>query len=69
MAANMPKVHHMDMKDELTRCPDCDYDGGFHSIFVNEHTNGSVKWLLICPNCRSKYNVGLTALLVKPSES
>lgn len=52
---------------ELHICPNCGYDHGFHTSFVNTETakDNPVKStrplfrvILICPNCGSRYDAG-----------
>ena len=49
----------LDIKGEFTICPQCGYDGGFHSIFTDYGTGGPAKWILMCPSCKAKYDIGL----------
>ena len=53
------QIETIDVKDEFTVCPQCGYDGGFHNIFTNYDTDGPIKWLLMCPSCKAKYDIGL----------
>ncbi len=44
---------------EFTVCPQCGYDGGFHSIFPDYNISNQSKWILMCPSCKAKYDIGL----------
>lgn len=44
---------------EFNVCPQCGYDGGFHSIFPDFNPSGQSKWILMCPSCQAKYDIGL----------
>ena len=52
------KIQVLEIKDDFTICPDCGYDGGFHNIFLGLNQEES-KWILMCPNCKAKYDIGL----------
>lgn len=46
----------------FTICPTCNYDKGFHSVFVKSVTEeDKLKWKLICPKCGAKFDIGLVA--------
>ena len=45
---------------EFTECPECGYKDGFHSVFLGLNTSKPAKWLLICPMCSAKFDIGLT---------
>lgn len=45
--------------EEFTVCPQCGYDGGFHSIFYDLNGDGPARWVLMCPSCKAKYDIGL----------
>jgi len=53
------EVNKVDIKEEFKVCPSCDYKDGFHSMFKKE--GDIIKWLFICPNCHSVYDIGFTA--------
>lgn len=53
------EVNKVDINEEFKICPSCDYKDGFHSMFKKE--GGRIKWLFICPNCHSVYDIGFTA--------
>ena len=52
------KVRPIEMKDELKKCPECGYKNGFHSMFRKD--NKTTKWLFICPECHSIFDIGFT---------
>jgi hypothetical protein len=62
-------IRVINIEDEFTICPDCNYDGGFHNIFIGLHSNGQTKWLLMCPNCKAKFDIGLRYFKPKSHES
>ena len=45
--------------DELKVCPKCGYADGFHNGFEGLGKEEAAKWLLICPNCSSMFDIGL----------
>lgn len=52
------EVKSIEMKDEFKNCPECGYKDGFHSMFKKD--GDSTKWLFICPNCHSIFDIGFT---------
>ena len=48
---------------ELRVCSNCGYDRGFHSSYKEE--DGKVKVIFICPECGSKYDIGLIEERIK----
>ncbi|MBW2192612.1 MAG: hypothetical protein JRF27_02385 [Deltaproteobacteria bacterium] len=57
------EVKQIEFKDEFKDCPECGYKDGFHSIFKKD--GNTSKWFLICPNCHSIFDIGLTVSLHK----
>ena len=53
------RVQVLENIDDFTVCPQCCYDGGFHNIFYGLNSNEQAKWILMCPNCEAKYDIGL----------
>ena len=53
------EIEVLEIKGEFTICPRCGYDEGFHSIFPNYDVNSQSKWILMCPSCKAKYDIGL----------
>jgi hypothetical protein len=45
---------------EFRVCPECGYENGFHNMFVPRPGTASLDWLFICPNCSSRWDIGLT---------
>ena len=56
---DMRKVIVVDDVEEFTVCPTCGYEDGFHGVFENLKGPGAARWLLICPQCSSKFDLGL----------
>lgn len=52
-------IQVLETKDDFTICPQCGYDGGFHNIFLGLDSNDQTKWILMCPSCKAKYDIGL----------
>lgn len=52
-------IQKIEMQDEFRVCPACGYEDGFHSMF-NRQGDG-IGWLLICPSCHKRFDIGLTA--------
>jgi len=59
MAERKTEVIDIPADGEFTVCPSCGYKDGFHSVFEGLNTDKPAKWLLICPMCSSKYDIGL----------
>ena len=49
----------VEIADELTLCPACDYTGGFHVSFVRD--GDRLKIVLVCPSCSAKFDIDWTA--------
>lgn len=62
----MSEVRKIEMGERFEVCPACGYKDGFHNIFVRSVENGHMKWLLACPDCSARFDLGLTYSL--PSE-
>ena len=62
MANKSDEPRRLEMGEELSMCPDCGYTRGFHSIFKRAAVNGDMDWMLQCPNCGLKFDVGLVAV-------
>jgi hypothetical protein len=61
MAENKREIIKVEIADEFRDCPVCGYTDGFHSMF-RKATNGSrLERYLICPQCSSIFDIGLTA--------
>ena len=59
MGKRPTQIIDIEQGGEFTVCPECGYTDGFHSVFENFNTQGQTDWLLICPRCSSKYDIGL----------
>lgn len=55
------------VENELHTCPACGYERGFHTSFVNVHTQKDTQGrstheiyrvILICPECGARYDIG-----------
>ena len=53
------KIQALEIIEEFTVCPQCGYDGGFHNIFYGLNSKEQAKWILMCPSCKAKYDIGL----------
>ena len=56
---NKDDIQLLEMAGDFTVCPQCGYDGGFHNIFYHINTEKQTQWILVCPNCKAKYDIGL----------
>ena len=61
------EIKNIRMEDEFRICPECGYELGFHTSFVNIHadkpepfksTTEVYRLILICPECGARYDVG-----------
>jgi len=59
MSADNKDIQVLENLDDLTVCPQCGYDAGFHSIFYGLKSDDPAKWILMCPSCKAKYDIGL----------
>jgi len=62
---------------DLHICPECGYERGFHTSFINVNTikDNPVKStkevfrvILICPECGARYDVGWRVSFVEPED-
>ena len=53
------QIQLFEIKNSLTKCPECEYEGGFHNIFCDVNSKEQTKWILVCPNCKMKFDIGL----------
>ena len=60
MSESKREIEMLEMGKELSVCPSCGYENGFHNMFKKEPYGGNIKWLLICPQCGSTFNIGLS---------
>ena len=51
----------IEIDNELTICPECDYTNGFHVSFVRDE-DGKLKIVLLCPSCSAAFDIGWTTL-------
>ncbi|MHC4644765.1 MAG: hypothetical protein ACYTBJ_04635 [Planctomycetota bacterium] len=61
MAEDQREVIPVRMGDQFRDCPECGYTDGFHNMFRKTNDGGILKWRLICPQCSSIFDIGLTA--------
>lgn len=52
------QVNRVQLSGEFKVCPSCNYQDGFHSMFKED--GAATKWLFICPNCHSVFDLGFT---------
>ncbi len=60
--ADIHSIQLFENEDSFTKCPQCEYNGGFHILFYGLKNKQHSKWILVCPGCKSKFNVGLNSL-------
>lgn len=58
--AHAPEVIHVDK--ELSLCPECGYEDGFHVSFAAQK-DLRFEVILICPRCSKRYRTGWAASL------
>lgn len=44
------------VEEELSACPSCGYDAGFHVAFLRKERRLEV--ILVCPSCRARFRAG-----------
>jgi DNA-directed RNA polymerase subunit M/transcription elongation factor TFIIS len=62
MSADNKDIQVLENLDEFAVCPQCGYDGGFHTIFHGLNSDEPAKWILMCPSCKAQYDIGLRHL-------
>jgi len=64
---SLGEIQIIKIEDELRICPDCGYEYGFHTSFINANANKDdpvkstrqlYRVILICPECGARYDVG-----------
>ena len=58
-ASNEDDIQVIEITGEFTVCSQCGYDGGFHNIFYDLNCEKPTRWILMCPGCKAKYDIGL----------
>ncbi|WP_321506245.1 hypothetical protein [uncultured Methanoregula sp.] len=73
--AEQKEISPIKVIEELHICPSCGYDLGFHTSFLNvnsskdnpiKSTKEVFRVILICPECRARYDVGWRVSFVEP---
>jgi uncharacterized Zn finger protein len=54
------EVREAEIGEEFRVCPECGYERGFHNMFRPSGNEGVLNWYFICPNCGTRFDVGLT---------
>ncbi len=57
--------HNYEMEDAFRKCPVCDFDAGFNNAFERIEGSEEIRWMLVCPECQSVFDIGLRATLKK----
>lgn len=64
---DLKEITRLPVENELHTCPDCGYERGFHTSFVNAGPDRGIpgmfprevfRVILICPECGARYDVG-----------
>jgi hypothetical protein len=50
----------VEVKQEFRICPTCGYERGFHVAFMPKGNKGSLRMILLCPNCAARFDIGKT---------
>jgi len=58
MAEQEREIDNIELGEQLRDCPACGYTDGFHNMFRRQ--KDTIKWYLICPQCSSIFDAGLT---------
>ena len=59
MEKEQEEIKVLEIHGEFTVCQQCGYDGGFHNIFPDYNLSEISKWILMCPSCKAKFDIGL----------
>ena len=54
----MAKAKKVKLAKKFETCPSCGYTGAFH-VYFERLKGAKVRMNLKCPNCRSRYDLGL----------
>lgn len=57
--ADEGKVQKTGINGRFEACPDCGYGKGFHSAFYRDEGATAVRWVLVCPGCGARYDLGM----------
>ena len=57
--ADEVNIQKTGMNGVFEKCPDCGYGKGFHSAFYRDGGGGAVRWVLVCPGCGARYDLGM----------
>jgi hypothetical protein len=56
-------VMKIDRKEDMSVCPSCGYEDGFHVSFHTPDRSKTSEVILICPNCHKRFRIGWQASL------
>ncbi|MHC4562244.1 MAG: hypothetical protein ACYS8X_05665 [Planctomycetota bacterium] len=59
MSQSSPQPQAVNITDQLTACPECDYTDGFHVGFVR-NDDGELAIILVCPKCSARFDIRTT---------
>ena len=54
------ETRQIDLKEGFDQCPACSYYGGFLSTFERIGGSPQVAWILVCPECGTRYDLMFT---------
>lgn len=60
----MAKAKKIRLSKKFERCPECGYSGGFH-VWFEPLKGAKLRMNLKCPNCRSRFDLGLVVEIGK----
>jgi len=55
-ATGTPAPEKLPVEQELSSCPGCGYDAGFHVAFRRK--GRMLEVILVCPSCRARFRTG-----------
>ena len=70
------EIHCKKIEGEFRVCPNCGYERGFHTSYLDlaagkpvpvKTTSKLYRVILICPNCGARFDVGLKATFTEES--
>jgi hypothetical protein len=60
MNERVKEIVQVEVKEEFRICPTCRYERGFHVTLIPVGNEGSLRMILLCPNCGARFDIGKT---------
>ncbi|AEG18413.1 hypothetical protein [Methanobacterium paludis] len=53
------EIKKIKVEEEFRKCTVCGFNRGFHASFLKDDDSSKYRVIYICPECGSRYDVGL----------